>query len=348
VREITAAGPGGLKSIAEALDRAPVARVVLAPLQPFVRTFTAETAGELVLWALVSAAIDASLLALVLRLDADYREAALAASQRQFERLQRIRRGVIPQVGKARGPRRSLVGMFPWLGGIGPTAWRQTTAAIRTSRGTLLIVAFMSAGIVPTFFAGHRAGIAPIIMTTAWGTAMLTMMLKFDFRGELDQMAWLKALPLHPTATAAGQLAVPALYLTLIQGLLLGTAAFIATPAQRLILLAILPFLLPFNVLVFGVENLMFLWFPSRLAGAAPGDLGFLGRQIVFFVVKMIVVGLAVAVCGAAGGIAYVVTRRVEPAIVGGFLGLCAVGVALVALVGFAYQRFDPSRDMPG
>jgi hypothetical protein len=354
VRQFSA---GGFRASAEALQRSQAARVMLSPFTPFVRAFTAQSPRELALWGVAAAAIDLALLALVIRLDADYREAALSASQRMFDRMQRVRRGImVPHAGGGGGedgararPRRGprlRVPMLPWLRGAGPTAWRQMTAALRTSRYMLLMLLLLSLGIVPALFAGKQH-YAPALACAAWLTVFLTMMLKFDFRAELDQMAWLKALPLRPTATAAGQLATPVFVLTVAQTLLLGSAAVLAPASQRVFLLVALPFLLPFNVLTIAVENLLFLLFPSRTFGAAPGDLGAMGRQIVFFLFKLIVLAVAT---GLAVGLGFAVgwlSGFVVAGVVTGFLVLCAVAVSLVPCVGWAYQRFDPSTDTP-
>ncbi len=48
-------------------------------------------------------------------------------------------------------------------------------------------------------------------------TLLLTRMVAFDFRGDLDSMDWLKSLPLRPISITLGQLATPVLLLTAIQ-----------------------------------------------------------------------------------------------------------------------------------
>jgi hypothetical protein len=342
---------GGFFEVVSEIRCSPGVRVVLAPFEPYVQTFTAPSMPALLLWGSVSALIDLALVALILRLDTDYREAALAASQRWADRLQRARRG---QLISRSGPegratsRWSRVPMLPWLGGAGPTIWRQLTTALRSVKAVLLIAGLMSLGFVPLLIS-PKAGIAPVAITAVWGTMLLTMVLKFDFRAELDQLQWLKALPLSPTATAAGQLAVPVIMVTTAQAVLLGAAAaIIPQHNQRMIALAIIPFLLPFNLLMLSVENLLFLLFPSRPAGAAPGDIGLLGRQIVFFLFKTIIVAAGCAVAVALGTIAGLVSD--ESLVVGGIVTLVVllvIALVMVPCVGLAYRRFDPSADTP-
>jgi hypothetical protein len=346
------APPNPVEQIARALDRSPVARVVLSPVVPFVRTFTADSFGDGLLWGGASLAIVLALLLGVMRLDADYREASMAASQRVYDRLQRVRRGKLMSQfagGKPGARRRSRLRMFPYLAGAGPTAWRQLTTALRTSRAMLWFFLLISLTIVPAFFTRGRSGSAAIILAAGiWGTMLFTSMLRFDFRSELEQMEWLKALPLGPIATAAGQLAVPVLVLTVMQTLLVSVGCYVATPQERIYLLAALPFLLPFNLMMIGVENLMFLLFPSREAGAAPGDVGLVGRNIVFFIVKILVVLLATGVAAIVGQVTLFVSGHSWVAAGGAALVvMCFFAIALVPCVGLAYKRFDPSRDTP-
>jgi hypothetical protein len=343
--------PNRFEAIVRAIDRSPVARVILSPVVPFVRTFTAESLGEGVLWGGTSLAIVAALLLAVFKLDADYREASIAASQRVYERLKRVRggKGMAAFGTKSGVSRRGRVPMFPHLGGAGPTAWRQLTAALRTSRAMLMFLLIISLTLIPAFFIRGKTGSAGIIMAAGvWATMLFTTMLKFDFRGELEQMEWLKALPLGPTATAAGQLAIPVLVLTLLQTVLVGVGCYVAAPQEKIYLLAALPFLLPFNVILIGVENLMFLLFPAREAGAAPGDVGLIGRNIVFFIVKSLAVLAAMGIAALFAQVTLFATGQswLAAGAVGLVVMLCFAG-ALVPLVGLAYKRFDPSRDTP-
>ncbi len=68
--------------------------VLLAPFEVFSHAILAATLfPDLVCWGAAAAAIDLGLLILILKLDADYLEAAAAISQKLYERLQRARQG---------------------------------------------------------------------------------------------------------------------------------------------------------------------------------------------------------------------------------------------------------------
>ena len=348
-------------------------RVVLAPFHPFARTLTASSVfPELALWAAAAVAVNALLLALCMWLDANYLEAAAGASRRVYERVQRMRRGVggpafgAGESGEGEGnggggataggavgrwggaiARRLRVPPPPWLGGAGPVAWRQLTTAARRSGG-LLFVLVLSAGVFATFFVFDRRGgdvRAPMVPAMAWFTILLLANLKFDFRGELDQMPWLKSLPLRPAAVAAGELATPVLLLCASHALILGAAAA-AMPTIRAPLLAALLLALPFDVLLVAVENLLFLLFPTR-GSATPAELGAMGRQVVLFVVKVLAVAITVGVTIGLAAATVALTRSKTAALAVAFGALAAQALALLPLVALAYRRFDPSTDTP-
>ncbi|HEV3023456.1 MAG TPA: hypothetical protein VGX76_13370, partial [Pirellulales bacterium] len=85
--------------------------------------------------------------------------------------------------------------------------------------------------------------------------------LRFDFRRDLDRMATLKGLPISPAAAAIGQTLAPVLITTLFQfGVL--TFAFVAQSLPPNHLFISMLVLMPFNALVFGLDNLIYLLYP--------------------------------------------------------------------------------------
>ena len=83
-------------------------------------------------WGAAALAIDLGLLVLILKLDADYLEAAAAISQKIYERIRRAKQGGGVAMPAAPRPARFRLPQPPWLGGAGPVAWRQMLLAIRT------------------------------------------------------------------------------------------------------------------------------------------------------------------------------------------------------------------------
>jgi hypothetical protein len=323
---------------------------LVMPLEPFVRTITAEKImPELIGWAAAAAAVDLALLALAVRIDVNYLESSLGASQTRYLMLQR-RRSTGRVVVKPRVAWR--VNQLPWLGGAGPIAWRQLTTAIRSVYGLLfffLIVLCVAAASLLSLSQIQKSSEAVTILTTqiCFLTVFSTRAVAFDFRGDLDYMDWAKSLPLRPIAIVLGQLAVPVLLMTAIHVLFITAVAAFAQGSRTMFLAALL-FSPPFNFLLFGVDNLFFLLFPNRAVAATPGDLQHIGRTMMEFFVKMFVLALgcgAAAALGAAGywitGGSWAVTLALS------WLGLLFCGCLVIPLIAWAYRRFDVSTDTP-
>jgi hypothetical protein len=325
--------------------------VLLAPVEVFGRAILAETLiPGLVGWGALALAIDLALLMLVLRLDVNYMESAIATSQKLYRRMEQIRRsgsGLAWAIGST--PRVHLP-QLPWLGGAGPIVRRQLIHVVRASRGLafFLIVMGVPAAIMLLASRGEDTlplGVLPGILVFL--TIFCTQMVPFDFRGDLDKMESLKSLPLKATAIAAGQLAVPTLLLTVIHLLFLGAAAVMVRGLPSA-LLAIAVFTLPFNFLLIGLENLLFLLFPARMTPATPGDLQHVGRAIVQLMAKMLAVAACCGVAAALGGLAYLVSGGSWIAALSvSWTALAIAGAILVPCVAAAYEKFDVSVDTP-
>jgi hypothetical protein len=321
---------------------------LLAPFDPFGRAITASDAGELARAGGEAVLIDLGLLLVVVLLDANYLEAATAASQRRYAQVQRIRGGSLLSSG-VKGEASWRLPPPPWLWGAGPIAWRQATSALRSARGLLVVLLLIAVCIGPLFGSMLRAANAtqPLIGVIAWLTILLSGLLKFDFRGDLDHMEELKALPLQPAALAAGQIIVPALILTGAHVILLGSIA-IATRTHLDWLAVAMGLAFPFNALLMATENAIFLLFPTRPAAASPGDFQMLGRQAAQLVMKAItvIIGLAIAVGIAAPIFIVLGGPLVMLTLIAGIV-LLGETCALVPAIAWAFRRFDPSVDTP-
>ena len=321
---------------------------LLAPLEPFGRAMTAYDLDELGSAAGQAVLIDAGLLALVFLLDANYLEAAIGASRRRYAQIQRIRSGSL-LAASVKGDVKWMLPRPPWAGGAGPIAWRQATSAARSAKGFLFLLLILAVAVGPVVASAMRSSdaSAPLAATLVSLTVLLSGMLKFDFRGDLDHIDELKALPLRPRALAVGQIAVPTLILTGIHVLLLVSVAVMAE-SRRDILIAAACLALPFNALLMATENLIFLLFPTRPAAASPGDFQVIGRQAAQLVMKAVAVMLG---CVVAFGVAvpvYIVTGGsmvVLTLLAGAILGAQTAG--LIPAIAWAYNRFDPSIDTP-
>jgi hypothetical protein len=351
-------GPGELL---KRLQENEVVQVLLTPMSWFIETFTAERLWpDFVKYAAYCLAVNSGLLVLVFLLDAQYLEAAAASSERVYARLQRLRSGGAVAAAVSTGrPRFSLPSLPNW-GGVGPLAWRQLTTGVRSMRPVLtflLIFTLMIGGSKVAVRAVEDSDPAAggwFIGSTVLGmtVAMLTPLLTFDFRGDVDRMEVLKVLPLPAWRVALGQLLAPTLILSAVQLVVMGLVQLLWTGAEKL-LAAVAIFALPFNFLSFGLENLMFLWFPARPTPSAPGDFQMMGRQMLMMAAKFAALFAVMVPAVLAALVAAVVAALVfqldpvPPALVVGWLVLTCLAGGVVPLVAQAFRRFDVARDTP-
>lgn len=325
--------------------------ILLAPFEVFSRTILAQRLfPDLLLWGGLALTIDLVLLAIVLRLDANYLEAAVAVSQKLYGRLERMKRGGSMIVLSTPRPPRWSLPRFPWMGGAGPIAWRQLSVALRSSRSLLVFAVSMFAissvlmAVVvhksPQSMAAPLAGIGVIVyMTVFFGM--------FFFPHDVDHIESLKSLPLRSTAVACGELSGVALLLTILQALYFCLAA-IWVKNSAIILLVAAVFTVPLNLVLFAVENLVFLLYPARLIPNTPGDLQHVGRQMVFMLLKAMLLFVCYGTAAAFGAIAFVLIGFSSIAFAAvSWVVLILEAVGLIHLIAWAFRRFDPSIDTP-
>lgn len=331
---------------ARQLRESPAGRVILAPFEVFGRTMTAETVPQLVGWGTAAAAINLLLLLGVVRLDVNFLEASAAASEKRYEALQQARRGNPFASIKPSGSR-WRVPQPPRWGGAGPIAWRQMCTALRASRRVVLLLLVIAASAsLPMLFASRGVGnLGPLIGGIVAATVFwLPLMVRFDFRADVDRLDVLKSLPVSPIAMVLGQLATPILFSVLLQLVGLAGIAILQRDASSSLLLA-LAFLLPVNLLVYALENLVFLLFPYRMTAA---DIQTQGRQMLILFLKMMALFLLAGIAAGVGGLAYFLAAESWPAFFAvTWIALTAMAVSFLPLLCWAYRRIDPGTDTP-
>lgn len=325
-------------------------RILLGPFDVFGRTITAGNLFPgLAGWAGLALMIDLLMVAIVIGLDANYLETAAAVSQRRYERTRRARRGGIGVMGSRSGAGLRLR-TLPWLGGAGPVAWRQLLTALRSSRGVLILLAIVTAAsamIVLTHHGDKSSNLGSMVGAGIWMNLLFVTMLRFDFRDDLDRMDLLRSLPIRPAAIAAAELIAPVLVLTLMQAIVFAAIA-LAGVAPWPYVLAAAAFTVPFNLLLAGIENLLFLMFPLRAAGLIAGDMQMFGRQMVVFFCKFLLLVTGLAAAAAVGTIGYILGDKSWPAFSAvAWVALWFVAMGTIPLLARAYTRFDPSVDTP-
>ncbi len=329
-------------------------RALLAPLEVFSHAILADTFFPgLVCWGAGAAAIDLGLLILVLKLDADYLEGAAAISQKLYERMRRAKQGGGLALPTSKTAGRLRIPRLPWLGGAGPLAWRQLLVAMRTSR--LVILVSVGIGLVLLVLAlvmpSEEKGSAIVIPSMGIGfiaylTFIFAMQLPWAFRGDIEHMDSLKTLPVAPLALAMGELAGGVLVLAVIQFVVL--AALLAANGSPAMIMTAATFLIPFDVLILGVSNLLFLIYPVKLVPSNAADFQLMGRLMLLMLLQVLILIPSVGIPAAIGGIVYWLSGFYWPAFaVTSWVVLVAELPLILVLLAWVFQRFDPSTEMP-
>jgi hypothetical protein len=334
------------------VEQSPLLRALLAPLRWFIDAFTADQLWpDFAVAAGLGLTVDVILLIVVLALDAHYLETAAAVSERAYVRLERIRQTGNVALGAPAARARFAVPGLPFWGGIGPLAWRQLTTALRSPRALIGVVLVFAISLTPLVVQGRGAGEQNSGAGFAGGmlffmSMMIPQMIPFDFRSDMDRIELLKTLPAPPWRVALGQLVTPVLILTLLQWIAAGGAQIWW---QRIdpFLIAFAAFAPPVNMYLVGLENLLFLWYPTRQLPTTPGDLHLFGRQMLLLLAKMLGLLLAMLPAALLGWAVLLLGGGWLPAAVIAWIALLGPVIALVPLLSLAFERFDVSRDVP-
>lgn len=343
------------------LETSPVVRAATMPFRPFILVYSAERVStEMLGWAAVCLGLVAAMTAVVFAIDAQFLETSAASSARIYAQVRRMRQGggLMPGRGlgatKAKRARYRL-SMLPWWGGVGPVVWRQFSTALREpTRLALLIVILVAPGLI-TLFARDQPGSAGVGRVAAvaflsialYLSAFFSAMVAFDFRGDVDRMEELKALPIHSLPLVIGQMATPVLIFTLPGWLafLIGSPYFGNVNATDFALVA---FIGPMAALVIGIDNLLFLVFPTRTTQATAADFTSMGRQVLLILAKMLLGGMTALVAVLLGALVlYLTGGSWLSAYLAALLVPTIAAASLVPLVALAFRRYDVAGDTP-
>lgn len=334
---------GSLTEFVDYIRQSSLVVALLSPFQLFGNLLTATTAMDCARFVWPCLLVNLGMFLLVLYLDANFLEASLQFSRRLYRRAQQARRsGVAFPVGKARF---SLPRLPHWRG-AGPVAWRQLTNAWRRSKAMLLtsiavvvIAALVGGGQLTDGSAGLMILVIPSVL--------FVQSFPFDFRSDVDRLERFKAMPIGPLALTIGQLTVPVLILSVIQLLLVGIVVIVRRSAPPM-MWTVAPFSLPLNILLLALENLLFLLFPSRLTAAMPGDFQFMGRTMLIWIVKLLVIGVVAVIAAMVAGLVFTFSGGSQLAAVAtAWVVAISIALGLLPCVAWAYARFDVSRQLP-
>jgi putative Ca2+/H+ antiporter (TMEM165/GDT1 family) len=345
----------GLRGLFRQLEDSEAWKTITAPLSWIVETFLVEPGDwlDLAKWGGLGVGVTAFFVILVVILDAQYLESVASTSERLYTQIQKMRRGeAVSLHWTGSSTARWGLPAFPWWGGAGPIAWRQMTTALRSlGRLAIVVMVLLPVMIGPMMADNRKEDSMPVVALMGsllvWLSLLLTTLVPFDFRGDLDRMDVLKTLPLPAWRVALGQLLTPVLILELLQAVTV-LVCWICLPLGPAILFWGLAFTVPLNFLLFGLDNLLFLWFPSRIWATSPGDFQALGRNVLIILTKMVVLGVVALVSFCGGWLGYFLSGNELPVgLAVSWLMLSICSALIVPMVAMAFRIFDVSSDMP-
>ena len=342
----------------------PIIELLGLPARPFAETLASVGLLEMLPWALLAAAINLGLVAAFIVLDRGEVETLVTRSQAVLAKIEKFRKPGLALSGAKVDQRR--VAMLPRLGGAGPLLWRQLTVFYRLT-GPAVVAAVGAAVLAGGFVIGRFTPDETLIIATVTigigGCLAVSLVVRADFRSDLDHMPLLKTLPVSPMAVVLAQLATPVLVTVSMQclamaGIVAGAgsvAGVVSAPEAgglRIALVGLLVALgsVPLGVVLVAIENAVFLVTPVRpltssmQSGFDPAALG--RTMVVTFTKFLVVAGAAAVVGGPAAGVWYV--AGAVPAVVVAVLIASALLTALIFLCAKAFTAFNVADDQPG
>lgn len=354
----------GLEGI---LGREPLRTLLL----PFQLPFALLTSTTLSTWAirflLVLGMIGLHLF-WVLRADRAFEEAAIAASAKRAELLDRWRRqgiggGTVPQAHRRTLP--LAAAGHP----IAAIVWKNLTRLIRTSGSFALVMMFTIVTLV-TIFALVWGAAFPEVMSMIFGLSgswliVLSLLgpqwIRNDLRSDLQYLDQLRTWPLSGGAIVTGQVLSSAIALTIMQLLLAVVAVSAAmqhnisgVPSHQLLLFAPagLLVLAAINVLALTFQNAAAILFPAWVKGEIrPGGIEAMGQYMLTAGASLLLLTLAlVGPVGLGAGAGYLLWPRLGEwsvllGMVLGTAGIILESALLIDWLGTRMEQLDPTAE---
>lgn len=320
---------------------------LLAPFSVFAHAMTATSAGARVAWTAAGLVLVAATWAWALLLDANYTEAAVRVSQRIAVRLRRMASGTAVGTLSARAIRHSGLTRFPWLAGSGPLAALQLVQLRRAGKNLIWIAAgtaLLTSALFSTS-AGRGSSVGPMLTALAYMTFLATTHVPMAFRGDSRHLEILKALPIQPGALVVGQLAVAVAVVWAFQWACLGIMA-VAFPPDRAALCVGGLFALPFDFVLFAIENYLLLAFPTTYPpGGSPGP-AHTGRLFLTSALKGFALAVIAGVCGGIGVGLWFFLAPLWLALAAAWSAAALACVACAWMVARAFAHLDVTADI--
>ncbi|HEY7026479.1 MAG TPA: putative ABC exporter domain-containing protein [Gemmatimonadales bacterium] len=233
----------------------------------------------------------------VIRADRGFEEAAIEASQRRAELMERWRREgrpAIPQEGRVR----LSLPLSPSGHPIPALVWKNLSKTVREDRPSMLFAAVvvLVVGAAIGAVGDGREGASSILF--ALGASWVVLLVFFgpqwirnDLRADLTRLSVLRTFPVSGTTLMTGEVISSAVVLSLYQLMLLAVTAIGALGATRMGLtpgyvvrgLVVAAFVVPaLNVVAMGIQNAGALLFPAWVrTDMRPGGVEALGQHLI-------------------------------------------------------------------
>jgi len=320
-------------------------RWMLAPFQLFTLMLRAPDWTTFLPYGSLILLLDLVLLTLVFRLDALSLESAMATSEKLTARLKMVQsKGVWQALARANpSVAKRKIQQLPYWGGIGPVVWQKLTTTFRSSNKLFWLLTAAIAGAATLVYFMSRAKSPPHVppIVGSIGMAYMSLLICLSIQNEIERVGFLKSLPLSAMAVVLGELLGFVVLLSVIQSLFIAIlAGCFPAAATWLWCGALLTF--PLNFLLFGVDKLVFYIYPTRMAKGTPGDFQAAGKQMVFMMMKMLILGGAALIVGLASLPGALLFQSPVVAAATAAIVLVIECLVLVPFLIAAYDRFDP------
>jgi hypothetical protein len=280
------------------------------PFRPFIDLIVADgiSPGSLRVSAMCSAGVAACVVGVI----ASYAVVAKRVERRErvaYRPTQQQTQAIAASTRKQNGE--LVIQFVPHWGGAGGLAWRQLMGA-RRHWGSLLTAMIAPAVLTcATLFViaePYNAYLCTVAALAFYTFLLLPTALRFDFRRDFERLAILKGLPVSPLAAVVGQSFAPVVIATVFQSIVLAVAV-----AARSLPLAFLPtsilVMIPINVFVFALDNLIFLLYPHRVQQEG---LDIFFRTMLTFTAKGLLFAVALAAVAGWGFVAAAISQQVS------------------------------------
>lgn len=228
-----------------------------------------------------------------------------------------------------------------------PMIWIQWLKLVRTYASTILFLAgaMLVLGPVLALSGSYIPASTRFAVLFFFCVFFLPRIMVFDFRGTLEYMELLKKMPVKEWRICLSQIMLPVAVSSLLQILLILAAAPFVKNVDFKHIIFIMMLIVPFNFILYLVENIIFLLFPARLVPVGRVDFDFLGRTLAEFLVKTLILALIAIVTLAAlvGCYRYITHSWVLLAGIGWLIPVLA-GLSLHQLLVRVFIQFDSSK----